>query len=94
MQEIGCYEKLLVLREKLQSLNPNDKQTAIKLFTQYTFMNEYQKMSGMANKIAMTFQEKEFALYSIQALYMLSYNNNYNYYMIFVTYCKAKVHHQ
>ena len=65
MQEIGCYEKLLVLREKLQSLNPNDKQTAIKLFTQYTFMNEYQKMSGMANKIAMTFQEKEFALYSI-----------------------------
>eukprot|EP00347_Sterkiella_histriomuscorum_P023059 403336110 len=72
MQEIGCYEKLLVLREKLQQLNPNDKQTAIKLFTQYTFMNEYQKMSGMANKIAMSFQEKEFALYSIQALYMLS----------------------
>ena len=26
----------------------------------------------MANKIAMSFQEKEFALYSIQALYMLS----------------------
>lgn len=53
-------------------MNPNDKQTAIKLFTQYTFMNEYQKMSGMANKIAMSFQEKEFALYSVQALYMLS----------------------
>ncbi|CDW74130.1 UNKNOWN [Stylonychia lemnae] len=76
MQEIGCYEKLLVLREKLQQMNPNDKQTAIKLFTQYTFMNEYQKMSGMANKIAMSFQEKEFGLYSVQALYMLSQTKN------------------
>lgn len=45
---------------------------ALRLFNLYTYQNEYQKMSGMASKIEKTFAEKEFALYSIQALYMHS----------------------
>jgi hypothetical protein len=43
---------------------------AIKLFNLYTYQNEYQKMSGRASTIEKSFGEKEFGLYSIQALYM------------------------
>ena len=72
LQEMGCSERLLVVREKLAQKFPQDKQVAIRLFSLYTFQNEYQKMSGMASKIEKAFGEKEFGLYSIQALYMFS----------------------
>jgi len=51
LQEIGCFERLLTLREKLAQMYPGDKQIAVKLFTQYTYQNEYLKMSTMAGKI-------------------------------------------
>jgi hypothetical protein len=65
LQEMGCSERLLVVREKLAQKFPQDKQVAIRLFSLYTFQNEYQKMSGMASKIEKAFGEKEFGLYSI-----------------------------
>ena len=72
LQEMGCSERLLTVREKLVQKFPQDKQYAIRLFGLYTFQNEYQKMSAMASKIEKSFGEKEFGLFSIQALYMFS----------------------
>lgn len=66
------YDRLLMLREKLAVKFPLDQQLAQKLFQLYTYQNDYQKMSSKASQLEKATGNSDYALYSIQALYLNS----------------------
>lgn len=72
LQEMQLYDKLLKFREALAVKNPKDTILASKMFQLYTYQNDYQKMSSTATQLEKLLGKPEYALYSIQALYLNS----------------------
>ena len=91
-RELGYADMSVKLAEARYNNNPNDHNNAVQMFNTYVATNDFMKMNGTSSKIATTFSLPQYAVHSIQSLYMLSQSEGSPPNIIDLAYMFAKKH--
>lgn len=75
-RELGYADMSVKVAEARYKDNPNDQNSALRMFDTYVATNDFMKMNATSMKIATTFKLDEYSIHSIQSLYLLSQSPN------------------